>query len=101
MTPIYKNEIDAAYAAEVGLKPGEDYWTIYCFTRAQYLATKVSSNHHGTCVLYWTLPAGSTSTARNRNPLPESRIHEIADKTEEVYSRSPIVRPLEVESDCS
>ncbi len=96
---VYKNEIGIAFALDVGLKPGENYYSIYCFTRARILRQGLEQSPRNMCPLL-DLTRWLNIHSEQQNPLPEGRVHELAEVTEEVYSRSPIVRPLEVESDC-
>ena len=96
---IYSREIDAAYAAEVGLKPEDQYWTMYCFTRARILKQGLKEAPANMCPLM-DMTRWINVHSEQQRPLPEGRVQELAQITEEVYARAPIVRPLEVESDC-
>jgi hypothetical protein len=96
---IYSKEIDETYAREVDLKSTDRYWTMYCFTRARILKQGLKEAPMNVCPLM-DMTRWITVHSEQQKPLPEGRVHELADITEEVYSRSPIVRPLEVESDC-
>lgn len=96
---IYSKEIDETYAREVDLKSTDRYWTMYCFTRARILKQGLKEAPMNMCPLM-DMTRWITVHSDQQKPLPEGRIHELADITEGVYSRSPIVRPLEVESDC-
>lgn len=94
---IIASEIARAYHKEVGVVHGEGSWSIHCFTRAEIQRPSDYANRpHGMSA---TIDLATYIDWQDESEftITEDRVHELAAITEEVYSRKPIVRPLEVE----
>ena len=91
-------EVTRACRREVGVAKDEGVWKIHCFTRAEIQRpSEYTNNPHGMCAPI-DLATWIDWKDESEFTMTEDRVHELAAITEEVYSRKPIVRPLEVES---
>ena len=91
-------EVTRACRREVGITGDEGVWKIHCFTRAEIQRPSEYTNRPwGMCATI-DLARWIDWEDESEFTMTEERVHELAAITEEVYSRKPIVRPLEVES---
>ena len=95
---VVTSEIVRAYHTDVGVVRGEGSWTTYCFTRAEIQRLSEYTNDPRGMSATIDLASWIDWKDESEFTITEDRVHELAAITEEVYSRKPIVRPLEVES---
>lgn len=91
-------EVTRSYKREVGTVPGETAWKIYCFTAAEIFPASEYANDPKPLSTLIDLTYWIDWKDESEFVMSEDRLHELAEVTEEVYSRKPIVTPLEVES---
>lgn len=92
------SEVTGAYTKEVRIAQDENTWRLYCFTAAEIIPPSEYANDPKPLSTLIDLTYWIDWKDESEFVMSEDRLHELAEITEEVYSRKPIVTPLEVES---